>query len=131
MRRKKILVIDDDANLCELLMYLFAREGAQVYTASSGPEGVSQFCACQPDLVILDIMMPKVDGWQICTDLLQLANVPIIFLSALREEAEISKGLGLGAVDYVTKPFNPKSLVARATAAMYGEVSFASEEGPS
>ena len=116
MQGKGILVVDDDAGMCELLKLVFSREGAQVFTAGGGHEGLLQFSACRPDLVILDIMMPKVDGWQLCTEIRELADVPIIFLSALRGEDEIVRGLELGAADYVTKPFEAKVLVARARA---------------
>jgi two-component system KDP operon response regulator KdpE len=118
MQGKKILVVDDDAGMCELLKLVLSREGAQVFTASGGHEGLLQFFTCQPDLVILDIMMPNVDGWQLCTEIRELADVPIIFLSALREENEIVRGLELGAADYVTKPFEAKVLVARARAVL-------------
>ncbi|MCB0166028.1 MAG: response regulator transcription factor, partial [Anaerolineae bacterium] len=112
----KILVIDDDPELCQLISLTFSRQGYQVYSAASGSEGLRLFYEVRPHLIILDIMMPEIDGWTVCTQIRQLSNVPIIMLTSLGSEQDIVKGLEYGAVDYVVKPFSPKVLVARARA---------------
>ena len=118
MQGKTILVIDDDPEMLRLLEHIFSREGAQVCTAAGGQEGLRQFYNYPPHLVVLDVMMPDLDGWQVCARVRQMSDVPIIFLTALNAEAEIIHGLDTGAVDYVTKPFSPHVLVARARAAL-------------
>ena len=118
MQGKTILVIDDDPEMLRLLEHIFSREGAQVCTAAGGQEGLRQFYNYPPHLVVLDVMMPDLDGWQVCDRVRQMSDVPIIFLTALNAEAEIIHGLDTGAVDYVTKPFSPHVLVARARAAL-------------
>lgn len=118
LKNKNILVIDDDPNLVRLLEYTLSNVGVVVHTAESGEEGLRQFFARQPDLIILDVMMPEVDGWEVCTRIRQISDVPIIFLTALNGENNIVRGLDYGAVDYVVKPFGPKVLVARVQAAL-------------
>jgi two-component system KDP operon response regulator KdpE len=86
--------------------------------ATDGQEGLGQFGACRPDLVLLDIMMPMLDGWRTCAELVRLSDVPIIFMTVLGREDDIVRGLDCGAVDYVTKPFSPKVLLARSRAAL-------------
>jgi two-component system KDP operon response regulator KdpE len=118
MRGKGVLIIDDDADLRTIAGLAFARAGAEVYTATDGREGLGQFYLCQPDLVVLDVMMPILDGWETCRRLCRISDVPIIFMTVLNKEEEIVRGLDCGAVGYVTKPFSPKVLLARARAAM-------------
>ncbi len=118
MQGKRILIVDDDPELCEIAELVFARAGAEVYIASDGREGLRQFRACDPHLVLLDVMMPVLDGWQTCAELCRLSNVPIIFVTVLQREDDIVRGLDCGAVDYVTKPFKPKVLLARSRAAL-------------
>jgi two-component system KDP operon response regulator KdpE len=118
VRGKKILVIDDDADMRTLLSILFSRAGAEVHLAADGREGLGQFGVCRPDLVLLDIMMPVLDGWETCRLLRRLSGVPIIFLTATNQEDAIVRGLDCGAVDYITKPFSSKVLLARARAAL-------------
>ena len=118
LTNKKILVIDDDPNLVRLIEYTFSRAGFVVHKAESGEEGLHQFYDRQPDLIILDIMMPEMDGWEVCARIRQVSDVPIIFLTALSGEENVVRGLDCGAVDYVVKPFGPKALVARAQAAL-------------
>lgn len=118
MQGKKILIVDDDDALRALVADTFSWAGAQVFLATNGLEAQRLFFDHRPDLVILDIMLPDMDGWQVCARLLELANVPIIFLTALGQEHEIIKGLEIGAVDYVTKPFSPKLLLARSQVAL-------------
>lgn len=118
MQGKRILVVDDDAHIRELTADIFAKSGGQVYSASDGNEGLRQFYVHRPHLVILDILMPNLDGWQVCTQIRQLSDVPIIMLTALGQDEHTIRGLDCGAVDYVTKPFSPKVLAARARAAL-------------
>lgn len=117
-KHKNILVIDDDPNILRLIEYTFSRIGIVVHTAESGEEGLRQFYAQQPDLIILDIMMAEMDGWEVCARIRQISDVPIIFLTALGGEENIVRGLDCGAVDYMVKPFGPRVLVARAQAAL-------------
>jgi len=112
------MVIDDDPNLLRLIEYTFSKTGAIVHSAKSGEEGLRHFYAQQPDMIILDIMMAEMDGYEVCARIRQISDVPIIFLTALNGEENIVRGLDYGAVDYVVKPFGPKVLVARAQAAL-------------
>jgi two-component system KDP operon response regulator KdpE len=118
MRGKRILIIDDDAEMLALLKLVFSGAGAVVYTALDGREGVGQCSVCRPDLVLLDVLMPVLDGWETCRLIRRLSDVPIIFLTAMARENDIVRGLDCGAVDYVTKPFSPRVLLARARAAL-------------
>lgn len=118
MQGKKILVIDDDYHINQLVKATFAEQGAEVVTAVDGQEGLRQFYAHKPDLVIIDLMMPEMDGWETTERILELADVPIIMLTSLRDDADVIRGLDQGAIDYVTKPFSPKVLAARARAAL-------------
>ena len=118
LKGKKILVIDNDPETLRLVEFSFSGAEARVFKASTGQEGLRQFYAKQPDLVILDITMPKMDGWEVCRRIHQISSIPIIILTELGGEENIVRGLDCGAVDYVTKPFSPKVLVARAQAAL-------------
>lgn len=112
----KILVVDDDKNICDLLRMYLEKEGYEVKTASDGVEGVTAFRMYEPDLVLLDIMMPKKDGWQVCREIRQNSKVPIIMLTAKSEERDELLGFDLGVDEYISKPFSPKILVARVEA---------------
>jgi DNA-binding response OmpR family regulator len=118
MYGRKILVIDDDADLRQIVTSAFSVTGAQVYTAAGGPEGLRQFYAHQPDLVILDLMMPDMDGWEVCRQIRRLSDVPLIMLTALSQEERVIEGFTCGADDYVIKPFNPEILLVRAEAVL-------------
>ena len=118
IRGKKILVIDDDVFVRDIVSETMGQEGAQVFTAENGQDGLRQFYATQPDLVLLDVMMPHITGWEIGRQIRQLSDVPIIMLTSLGKEEDIVRGLDHGAVDYVTKPFSPKILAARVRAAL-------------
>jgi len=118
MNSKKILVIDDDINLCQLIKYTFMGLGAEVYTAINGQEGIRQFFNHRPDLVLLDIRMPIMDGWETCKEIRKLSHVPIIMLTTFHRDDEVVRGLNLGADDYVSKPFDSKVLIARTMAAL-------------
>jgi len=118
VRGTRILVIDDDPELVDLIQLIFEREGAEVYAAGNGQEGICQFGLCRPDLILLDIMMPTLDGWETCRLFRGFTDVPIIFLTALNKEQDVVRGLDCGAEDYVTKPFCPEVLLARARVAL-------------
>jgi two-component system KDP operon response regulator KdpE len=113
MQDRKILIIDDDPEILELLDMLLSRAGARVVTAVSSAEGLRQFYAFRPDLVVLDLMMPQMSGWDVCGRLRELSDVPIMMLTALTDTREMTRGLECGADDYVTKPFTSQVLLAR------------------
>jgi len=116
--QKKILMIDDDPRLVKLVDYSLTQEGYEVYKAYDGEEGLRQVYTHQPNLVILDIMMPKMDGWQVCRRIREMSDVPIIMLTAKGGEEDIARGLDYGADDYLTKPFRVKELLARVRAVL-------------
>jgi len=118
MQGKKILVIDDDSRLRKLMEYSLSNAGAEVITAVDGQEGLREFYNHQPILVVLDIMMPTMDGWETCRSIRQLSDAPIIMVTAKGNEDDIIRGLDIGADDYIIKPFSPKEFVARARAAI-------------
>ena len=114
----RILVIEDDTAIAALTQLQLETRGYQVQLAYDGAEGMRQAYAWQPDLVILDIMMPDVDGWTVCERLRELSDVPIIFVTAIGKETDIVRGLEMGADDYIKKPFSPRELVARIEAVL-------------
>ena len=113
MMNEKILVIDDDSGLLTLLRLGLEREGFTVITADSGKEGLRQAYETRPDAIILDIMMPEMDGWLTCQRLRNICDTPIIMLTAKVDQADVLKGLSLGADDYLTKPCSFDELKAR------------------
>jgi two-component system KDP operon response regulator KdpE len=114
----RILVIEDDPAIASLTQLQLENRGYQVEIAKNGVEGVRQAYAWQPDLVVLDIMMPDMDGWTVCERLRELSDVPIVFVTAIGKEQDIVRGLEMGADDYIVKPFSPRELVARVDAVM-------------
>jgi len=118
MTDTKILVVDDDSNISELLKMYFENEGYDVKLASDGVEGLSYFKIFEPDLVLLDIMMPKKDGWQVCREIREMSSKPIIMVTAKGEVFDKVLGLELGADDFVVKPFDMKELSARVKAVL-------------
>ncbi len=115
----KLLVIDDDPNICDLLKYYFENEGYDVKTANDGIEGLSYFKMYEPDLVLLDLMLPKgKDGNTICREIRQISSKPIIIITAKDEILDKVLGLELGADDFVVKPFDMKELSARIKAVL-------------
>jgi len=110
---EKILVIDDEETTVNLIALLLERKGFEVIKAYGAEEGLRKAYRHQPDLVLLDIMMPEMDGWEVCKRLRDMSDVPIIFLTARGEVRDIIRGLELGADDYVPKPFDNDELVAR------------------
>ena len=114
----KILVVDDDLNICELLKLYRENDGYVGYTANDGKQAVDMFKNKTPDLVLLDIMLPKMDGWQVCREIRKTSSVPIIMLTAKGETFDKVLGLELGADDYVVKPFDTKEVMARVKAVL-------------
>lgn len=118
MNNGKILIVDDDLNICELLRLYIAKEGYNVITANDGEQAVEAFNQEQPDLVLLDVMMPKMDGWQVCREIRKTSDCPIIMLTAKSEVFDKILGLELGADDYIIKPFEAKEVIARIRAVL-------------
>jgi DNA-binding response OmpR family regulator len=118
MQGKKILIIDDDAQLRKMMEHPLVREGAEVIQAENGREGLRLFHANQPDLVLLDVMMPEMHGWDTCKNIRKVSDVPIIMVTALGNDEDVVYGFGIGADDYITKPFNVYVFVARVQAAL-------------
>jgi DNA-binding response OmpR family regulator len=114
----KILVVDDDLNICELLKLYLENDGYTVITANDGQAAVEQFLNKTPDLVLLDVMLPKMDGWQVCREIRKTSSAPIIMLTAKGETFDKVLGLELGADDYVVKPFDAKEVMARVKAVL-------------
>ncbi|MDR2753630.1 MAG: response regulator transcription factor [Oscillospiraceae bacterium] len=116
--QQKILVVDDDSNICELLRLYLEKEGYEVLLAFEGNAAVRICAEKKPALVLLDIMLPVFDGWQVCREIRKTSQVPIIMLTAKSEIFDKVLGLELGADDYVTKPFDTKEIVARVKAVL-------------
>lgn len=114
----KIMVVDDDSNICELLRLYLEKEGYETIIAENGVKALQLFDTEQPDLVLLDVMMPELDGWQVCRELRKKTDVPIIMLTAKGEVFDKVLGLDLGADDYVVKPFETKEVMARIKAVL-------------
>ena len=125
----KVLVIEDEENLLEAVKYNLDREGYSAITATDGEEGLECARDASPDLIILDVMLPKLDGLEVCRILRRETNVPILMLTAKGEEVDRVVGLELGADDYVTKPFSMRELLARVRA-MLRRSGMASEAAP-
>ena len=115
---KTVLVIEDDRNTVNLITVYLKREGFRPLTAGDGVAGLALAEKQHPDLVILDLMLPKLDGWEVCRRLRQTSEVPVIMLTARAEEVDRVAGLTLGADDYVVKPFSPRELMARVKAVL-------------
>ncbi len=115
---KRALIVEDDGNIAELLRLYLGKDGFEVMIAPDGGKAESSFDLFQPDVVLLDIMLPIKDGWQICRDIRKKSSVPIIMLTAKGETNDKVSGLEMGADDYVTKPFEVKELIARIHAVM-------------
>ncbi len=118
MDNKKILIVDDDENICELLRLYLEKDGFSTIVANDGGQALSAVQINNPDLILLDIMLPVLDGWQVCREIRKNSNVPIIMLTAKGETFDKVLGLELGADDYVTKPFESKEVVARIKAVL-------------
>ena len=118
MANEKILVVDDDANICELLRLYLTKEGYQVTTAGDGEEGLEKFNQIKPDMVLLDVMMPRMDGLEVCRRIRKAGNTPVMMLTAKGETFDKVLGLELGADDYMVKPFDAKEVTARIKAVL-------------
>ncbi len=118
MSMGKILVADDDKNIAELLRLYLEKENYTVVTACDGEDAIIKFNSETPDIVLLDIMMPKLDGWQVCREIRKKSDCPIIMITAKGETFDKVLGLELGADDYVVKPFDAKEIVARIKAVL-------------
>ncbi|MCH5184673.1 MAG: response regulator transcription factor [Oscillospiraceae bacterium] len=110
---KKILVVEDDANIIEIIKFKLEQEGYDVETANDGAEGLREALNSAPDIVLLDVMLPKMSGFDVCRKIREKSSVPIIMLTARDEEVDKVLGLELGADDYMTKPFSMRELIAR------------------
>lgn len=117
-KNTRIMIVDDDENIAELISLYLNREGYETKEYYSGIEALKEFTSFTPDLIILDIMLPEMDGYEICTEIRKKSSAPIIMLTAKGETFDKVLGLELGADDYVVKPFEPKELLARVKAVL-------------
>ena len=115
---KTILIVEDDPNISELVQMYLEKEGYHTKIAADGGQGVALFRQVRPDLVLLDIMLPRLDGWQVCREIRRFSDKPIIMLTAKGETFDKVLGLELGADDYVVKPFEAKEVIARVKAVL-------------
>jgi len=118
MSQYKILIVDDDENICELLRLYLEKDGFKTIVATDGEEALQSVSKYTPDLILLDIMLPKLDGWQVCREIRKTTDTPIIMLTAKGETFDKILGLELGADDYVSKPFDTKEVIARIKAVL-------------
>ncbi len=118
MTKPKILIVDDDSNICELLRLYLEKDGFDICVANDGEQAIKQAADFSPDLILLDIMLPKLDGWQVCREIRKTDTTPIIMLTAKGETFDKILGLELGADDYVSKPFDAKEVIARVKAVL-------------
>lgn len=114
----KVLIVDDDTNICELLRLYLEKDGFDTVVVNDGSAALKAVNDEKPDIVLLDIMLPKIDGWQVCREIRKFSSVPIIMLTAKSETFDKVLGLELGADDYVSKPFDTKEVVARVKAVL-------------
>lgn len=113
MESRKVLIVEDEKSISDIIQFNLIKEGFSVETAYDGKEGVEKASAFQPDLILLDIMLPVMDGFSVCKKVRETSNVPILMLTAKEEELDKVLGLELGADDYITKPFSMRELIAR------------------
>lgn len=113
MTTEKILVIEDELEIANLVRDYLKASGYEVVVANDGKDGLEKFIQCKPNMAIVDIMLPGIDGFEICRQIRSKSSIPILILSARKEDSDKILGLGLGADDYVTKPFSPRELIAR------------------
>lgn len=116
MAKNSVVIVDDDAKLTKLVQTYFEKEGFITWTVHEGLEAVNMIREKKPDIIILDLMLPGIDGWEVCRRVRRNSDVPILMLTARDEETDRLIGLEMGADDYVTKPFSPREVVARAKA---------------
>ena len=113
MALDKVLIVDDDKNICDLLRLYLEKEGYSVILSHDGEEAVVKFNALKPDIVLLDVMLPGLDGWQVCREIWKKSNIPILMITAKSDTFDKVLGLELGADDYIVKPFDSKEVIAR------------------
>ena len=118
MALEKVLVVDDDPNICDVLRMYLENEGYSVILSYDGEEALVKFNALKPDIILLDVMLPTLDGWQVCREVRKKSSVPIIMITAKGDTFDKVLGLELGADDYIMKPFDSKELVARVKAVL-------------
>ena len=118
MSKETILVVDDEPHIVELAALYLRNDGYHVVTASDGAQALAQIAAAHPALLVLDLMLPEIDGWEVCRRVRATSRLPIIMLTARSDDVDKIVGLELGADDYLTKPFNPRELVARVKAVL-------------
>lgn len=118
MQYSRILVVEDEPNVSELVALYLSREGFEVRVAEDGDSALEQFATWRPDLIVLDLLLPRVDGWEVCRQIRARSQTPIIMLTARTDDLDRILGLEMGADDYVSKPFNPRELVARVRAVL-------------
>jgi DNA-binding response OmpR family regulator len=118
MQGRTVLLVEDEAAIVDVVRRYLERDGYRVVVASDGQRAVDEFQRLRPDLVLLDLMLPGLDGWEVCRRIRQQGGTPVIMLTARDEEADKLIGLELGADDYITKPFSPRELVARVRAVL-------------
>jgi two-component system alkaline phosphatase synthesis response regulator PhoP len=118
MSKETILVVDDEPHIVELATLYLKNEGYQVVTASDGAQALAQIEATHPAMLVLDLMLPEINGWEVCRRVRATSRLPIIMLTARSDDVDKIVGLELGADDYLTKPFNPRELVARVKAVL-------------
>ncbi len=111
--KKKILIIEDEIDLIKVLKDTFEKENFQVFCAEDGEDGIEKFYEKNPDLILLDINMPKKNGWEVCKEVREQSNIPIVMMTARDSEIDELKGLNIGADDYITKPFSLKVLIVK------------------
>ena len=128
MANEKIMIVDDDVNICELIRLYLEKEKYSTVIVNDGLEAISVFAEQKPDLVLLDVMLPGLDGWQVCRKLRSTSNTPIIMLSAKGETFDKVLGLELGADDYIVKPFETKEVLARIKAVLRRTVASTAEQ---
>lgn len=114
----KVLIVDDDRNICELLRLYLQKDGFDTEIANDGSEAIELQKTYNPDIILLDVMMPKLDGWQVCREIRKTSDVPIIMITAKGEVFDKILGLELGADDYISKPFDTKEVIARIKAVL-------------
>lgn len=118
MNKQKVLVIDDEENVCEMISLYFEKAGYDVVTATDGADGIEKARQNRPDIIILDLMLPGMDGLDVCKEIRKASNVPVVMLTARADEVDRVLGLEIGADDYITKPFSPRELLARVKAVL-------------
>ena len=130
MDKKKILVVEDEKAIADILVFNLGREGYDTMAAYDGAEGLHKALTESPDLILLDVMLPEMDGFEVCRRVRAQSDIPIIMLTAREEEADKVMGLELGADDYITKPFSMRELMARVKANMRRTLSGEEREKP-